>query len=39
MGADFMPRQAILDAPGTLHNVIFRKIEKEDKGSKKEGAL
>jgi len=30
MGADFMPRQARLDAPGTLHHVIIRGIEKKE---------
>ncbi len=28
MVADFMPRQTKLDAPGTLHHVIVRGIEK-----------
>jgi hypothetical protein len=27
---DFMPRQAGLDSPGTLHHVIVRGIEKRD---------
>jgi len=30
MGTDFMPRQARLDAPGTLHHVIIRGIEKKE---------
>ena len=30
MGADFMLRQARLDAPGTLHHVIIRGIEKKE---------
>jgi REP element-mobilizing transposase RayT len=30
MGDDFMPRQARLDTPGTLHHVIVRGIEKKE---------